>query len=311
MTAAISQSMSKESPKVSVGVPAFNSEKWINAAIESILSQSFRDLELIISDNASTDSTYGICERFARTDSRVLLLRNERNLGATRNYNAVLAAARGTYFKWAASSDWCAPTFIEKCVTALERDHTAVLACPRTAIFEDSIDTAEAYDQDIELLSRTSAVRFIELLSSLRLNNVINGLIRRNALLRASTLGGYMSADVVLASELALMGRFLRIDELLFFRRMSVETATKLMSPREVAQHIVPTARAPLKFQEWRYHLGLLRATRFAGFPRRDWFRVVGYYLRGLFWSRRKLALDAWHSLRPRDRGKLVNAQRG
>ena len=304
-------SPSRACPKVSVGIPAFNSEKWIDAAIESILSQSLGDLELIISDNASTDGTYGICERFARADSRVRLLRNERNLGANRNFRAVFAVAQGTYFKWAASSDWCAPTFIEKCVLALERDRTAVLACPRTAIFEHTLDTAQAYDHDIELLSPEPAARFVELLSTLRLNNVMNGLICRDALSRASRLGVYMSADVVLASELALMGRFLRIDERLFFRRMSVETATKLMSPREVALHIVPTARAPLKFQEWRYHLGLLRATRFAGFPRRDWFRVIGYYLRDLFWSRRKLALDAWHSLRPRNRGKLVNAPRG
>jgi glycosyltransferase involved in cell wall biosynthesis len=280
-------------------MPAFNSERWIDTAVQSILSQSFRDLELIISDNASTDGTYGICERLARADSRVRLLRNERNLGVSRNYRAVFAAARGRYFKWASSSDWCAPTFIEKCVAALERDRTAVLACPRTAIFEDTIDAAQAYDQDIELLSGEPAARFIELLSKLRLNNAINGLIRRDALLRASRLGVYMSADVVLASELALMGRFLRIDERLFFRRMSIETATTLMSAREVALYLVPTTRALLRWQHWRYQFGLLRATRFAGFPRRDWFRAVGYSLLALAWSRRELALDAWHSLRP------------
>ena len=104
---------------------------------------------------------------------------------------------------------------------------------------------------------------------------------------------------MVLASELALMGRFLRIDECLFYRRMSIETATKLMSAREVDLHIIPTARAPLRWQSWRYQFGLLRATRFAGFPRRDWFRAVGYCLRALVWSRRKLALDALRSLRP------------
>ena len=99
-------------PKVSVGMPAYNSARWIDSSIRSILEQSFTDLELIISDNASTDGTYELCMQFAKQDPRIRVLRNERNVGANRNYLAVLSAARGEYFKWAASSDLCAPTFI-------------------------------------------------------------------------------------------------------------------------------------------------------------------------------------------------------
>ena len=129
------------------------------------------------------------------------------------------------------------------------------------------------------------------------LNNAFNGVIRRDALLRASRLGVYMSADVVLMGELALMGKFVLLDEHLFYRRMAVETATKLKSDREIEQHLIPTKR-PLRWQQWRLHLGLLRATRFAGFPRRSWFVAVNYALRSLFWSRRRLVRDAWQSMR-------------
>lgn len=299
MSSALSaQYRSKTAPKVSVGMPAYNSAAWIEEAIGSILSQSFIDLELIISDNASTDGTYAICERFAASDSRVRLLRNATNLGANRNYHAVLDAARGEYFKWASSNDGCAPTFLEKCVAALDRDPTAVLACPRTGIFDQKVDMAQPYDRDVELLSHEPSVRFISLLSTMGLNNAFNGLIRRAALSRVPRMGNYMGADVVLMTELALMGRFLLINEQLFFRRMSSEAATKLRSARDVDIHLVPTARRPLKWQLWRYHLGLLRAANCAHFPSRDWFRTVEYGLRALVWSRKALAGDAWRAMR-------------
>lgn len=288
----------KTAPKVSVGMPVYNSAAWVEEAIGSILSQSFTDLELIISDNASTDGTYAICERFAASDSRVRLLRNATNLGANRNYHAVLDAARGEYFKWASSNDSCSPTFLEKCVARLEQDPTAVLAGPRTGIFDQDVELARPYDRDVELLSSEPSVRFITLLTRIGLNNVFNGLIRREALSGVSRMGSYMGADVVLMTELALMGRFLLIDEQLFFRRMSSEAATKLKAARDVAIHLVPTARRPLKWQLWRYHLGLLRAASRAHFPSRDWFRTVKYSLKALVWSRKALAGDAWRAMR-------------
>lgn len=291
-------------PRLSVGMPAYNSASWIEASISSILSQTLTDFELIVSDNASTDGTYEICERIARTDRRVRLLRNPINIGANRNYCTVLDAARAKYFKWAASSDWCAPTFLEKCVAALERDPDAVLASPRTAFFEHSIEHAQLSTEDHDLQSAGPAQRFIALIRTDGLNNAFNGVIRRDALVCASRLGVYMSADVVLMCELALMGKFILVDEHLFFRRMAPETATKLKSKREIEQHLDPSTRE-LKWQHWQLHLGLLRATRFAKFPSRSWFAVANYGLRALFWSRRGLALDAWRSMRaPRLTGR-------
>jgi glycosyltransferase involved in cell wall biosynthesis len=291
-------SPSTTAPRVSVGMPAYNSAKWIGAAIESILSQSFSDLELIVSDNASTDATVEICERFASADPRVRIVRQATNLGANRNYSYVLSAAKGTYFKWASSSDWCAPTFIEKCVAALERDSGAVLACPRTAVFDGAVERAQPRGPDLDLRSNDSGARLVELLSTPGLNNAFNGVIRREALARASELGVYTGADIILMCELVLMGKFLLCDEQLFFRRMEIETATTLKSSSEKERHLVPAARSPLKWQDWRFHWGLLRATRFAGFPGRNWRVAVIYVLRKMLWSRRRLAADVWQSIR-------------
>jgi hypothetical protein len=174
-----------------------------------------------------------------------------------------------------------------------------VLASPRTSFFERSIEQAQPSATDLELQSSDPVERFIKLLNTPGLNNAFNGVIRRDALSRASRMGVYMGADIVLMCELALMGKFVLLDEHLFFRRMVAETATKLMTAREVELHLIPTARSPLKWQQWQYHLGLLRATRFAGSPgSRSRLAAMRYGLRAMIWSRRRLALDAWHSMR-------------
>lgn len=285
-------------PRVSVGMPVYNSATWVEPAIESILKQTCQDFELVISDNASTDATYAICERFARADSRIRLLRNAQNIGANRNYMAVLRASRGQYFKWASSNDVCAPTFIEKCIAALEQDPTAVLACPRSYLFRDSRETAEPYDRDLELMAAEPAVRFLTMQNSMGLNNAVNGVIRRSALDKVSTMGSYRRADIVLMAELALLGKFLLLDERLFYRRMSEDAATQLKSDKEIERHLVPTARAPLRWQIWRYQFAVLRASRLVPFPSRDWLQIVNYALRTFIWSRRMLADEVLSGIR-------------
>src|SRR5689334_9657310 len=107
-------------PCVSIGMPVFNGERYLAQAITSVLSQGFRDLELIICDNASTDRTEQICREVARQDPRLRYYRNSRILGAAPNYNLCFQHARGTYFKWAAHDDCLAPDYLAKAVAALE-----------------------------------------------------------------------------------------------------------------------------------------------------------------------------------------------
>ena len=99
---------------------------WLGRS-NSILAQSFRDFELIISDNGSTDRTAQICRDYASRDSRIRYLRHEVNRGAAWNHNNVLYVARGEYFKWNSYDDRLAPAFLEKCVAVLDRTPEAVL----------------------------------------------------------------------------------------------------------------------------------------------------------------------------------------
>src|SRR5580698_5675373 len=91
-----------EVPVVTIGMPVYNGARYLEEALRSILNQTYRDCELLISDNASTDATESICRRYAAEDGRVRYLRNERNLGAAANYNRVIHLASGRYFRHAA-----------------------------------------------------------------------------------------------------------------------------------------------------------------------------------------------------------------
>ena len=94
--------MHRDVPLVSIGMPVFNGEDYVEAALDSILTQTFTNFELIISDNASTDRTEEICNDFADSDDRIRYYRQEKNLGAAANFNRVFELSSGKYFKWAA-----------------------------------------------------------------------------------------------------------------------------------------------------------------------------------------------------------------
>ena len=124
-------------PQITIGVPVFNGERYLEEALRSVLAQTGVDLEVIISDNASTDRTPELCHAFAASDRRIRYLRSESNLGAAANYNRLVELARGEFFKWAAHDDVLEPTFIRECVTALERDERAVLSFPHAVVIDE------------------------------------------------------------------------------------------------------------------------------------------------------------------------------
>ncbi len=115
-------------PKVSIGLPVYNGERHIGELITSVASQSFADFELIVSDNASTDSTGEICRDWASRDGRIRYFRNALNIGAAPNYHQVFRMARADLFKWSAHDDMLGPGFLDSCVAALGGDDRAVLA---------------------------------------------------------------------------------------------------------------------------------------------------------------------------------------
>lgn len=125
-------------PAVSVCIPVYNGERFIAETIQSVLDQTFGDFELLISDNASTDGTVPIIEAF--DDPRIRLLRNETNIGPGRNYNRLLAEARGRYIKVLSADDFLMPESLERMVAVFEdpANEGVVLVTARREVVDDN-----------------------------------------------------------------------------------------------------------------------------------------------------------------------------
>lgn len=135
-------------PLITIGMPVYNGLPHLRAAIDSLLKQSYANLEIVISDNASDDGTSEYCRALAEVHPRVQYLRNEMNLGPARNFQQVLLRARGRYFMWAAHDDKWSERFVDLLAEKLVEHPGAVLATPATIhIGEDGTLCSEPPDR--------------------------------------------------------------------------------------------------------------------------------------------------------------------
>lgn len=124
-------------PAVSVVMPAYNAEKYIEEAIYSVRSQTFRDWELIVVDDCSTDGTPEIVARLAREDGRIHLYRSDRNSGAAATRNRGLSLCRGRYVALLDSDDRWMPEKLERQVRLAEETGAEVIYCSYGIIDEN------------------------------------------------------------------------------------------------------------------------------------------------------------------------------
>ena len=216
-------------PRLSIGLPVFNGEKYLKEAINSILGQTYSDFEFVISDNASTDRTQQICQEYAAKDLRIRYYRNEKNVGAPKNFNRVFELSSGEYFKWAAYDDVYAPEFLQKCVNVLDDDSSVVLCHSKTSRIDENGLLLGNYDN--RTLERISSwkphERFGDLITMRNTCWTIFGVVRASSFRKTPLHGSYIGADRNLLAEIGLMGRIIEIPEHLFFRRDHPEAYTR------------------------------------------------------------------------------------
>jgi glycosyltransferase involved in cell wall biosynthesis len=270
-------------------VPVYNGARYLSAALDSLLTQTFEDFEIIISDNASNDATAEIARAYAAADRRVRYHRNEENIGSTRNYNHVVALARGEFFRWAAADDLSGPEFLAVCIDALDRNDDLVLAYPRTQLIDADGSVVADYDDRMHLVDDRPSERFITVLQELRLCNVIYGLTRTGALRKTSGLRPFVGSDTVYFAELVLHGRVLELPQRLFFRRMHAE-ASNSMTDEERNNFYRPGTTRTLYLRTWRHHWEHSRSLMTAPIPARERFRAGKFLLRSAIWNRDRLA---------------------
>jgi glycosyltransferase involved in cell wall biosynthesis len=218
-------------PTVTVGLPVYNGENFLADAVESVLGQTFADLQLVICDNASTDRTAEICAGFASRDRRVVYVRNERNLGAAPNYNRTFQLGSGRYFKWLAHDDRMEPAYLEQTVAGLEADPSAVL-CNTPIDFIDSAGRKIATYPSLlaEIATLPASGRFAALVLRNHPCADIFSLFRRTALDGSLLHATFHGADRALLAQMALRGRMLQLKEPLFQMREHPARYTRMVA---------------------------------------------------------------------------------
>lgn len=270
-------------PLVTIGMPVYNGQAYLEEALNSILAQTFTDFELIISDNASTDRTEDLCRSYAARDARIRYVRNPVNLGAARNYNRLVDLARGKYFKWASHDDLIEPDFLERCVAVLEADPGVVLAYARNMMIDAQGHVMHHYEDRFHLPSDRPAVRFRGFFAAPGMCNPVFGLIRLDTLRRTSRIGAYRASDRVLLGHLALLGKFHEVPAHLFYRRMHDNMSMKANSTdKAIAAWFDPASKHSLLvlFPRWRWVLEYLRDITRSPMPLGDRLRCYYYVVR-------------------------------
>lgn len=282
-------------PKVTIGLPVYNGEKYIAEAIESLLAQSYTAFELLICDNASTDDTLNICNSYADKDSRIQVITASENKGAAWNYNRSVAMARGEYFRWQSHDDKVSPDALSECVDALDQHRHAVLAFPKTILIDAQGQHIGLYHDRLHLKNLEPSVRFSTVLYSIEECNAVFGLIRTDILKKTPLIGNYIASDVILLAELALYGQFLQVTDGVFYRRDHEYTSLRahdndadLVNWFDTSLGV--TQQKPRKFLKWIQ--GYLYAIYRSDIPRPQKIKCCVAMLRWINWHKGKIWSD-------------------
>jgi glycosyltransferase involved in cell wall biosynthesis len=260
-------------PRLTVGLPVYNGEKYLEKSIEALLSQSYGDFELVISDNASTDGTADICRRFAKEDSRIRYIRQPRNIGGAPNHNFLIREARGELFKAASHDDLYHPDLLKYCVAALDDNPDAVLAHSWSAVINAAGDVEETVDYPVHTFSPRAPERFRSMLFD-GWGDDDGGVTRLEVLRRTALHGSYHFADRTFTVELALHGPFHIVPEHLYYRRRHAGQGGKRSSVRGRCAYMDPRRASRLRNPVIRlyaeYIWGYVSAIQHAPLPARD-----------------------------------------
>jgi glycosyltransferase involved in cell wall biosynthesis len=274
------------SPRLTIGLPVYNGEKYVAESLEALLGQSFTDFELIISDNASTDGTGDICRRYEKQDSRVRYFRQPRNIGLAPNHNFVAEQARGELFKWTSNDDLYARDLIERCVEALDKYPDVVLAHSWSAKVDASGAVTKALEYPLNTASPRAPERFRSLLF-VSGGDDDYGVMRTEILRRTAMKESYHHADRTIVAELALHGRFYQVPDWLYFRRDHADRAERAcptmrsrcanMDPRRADPLRNPALRLYGEYV-WAY-VTMIRRSPLSAADRRECYRYLAQWL--------------------------------
>jgi len=219
------------SPLVSICIPVFNEEKDIERTITNVLTQTYDNFEVVISDNASTDQTGKICKELAEKDSRVKYFRSSETCNQNENFNRVFKFSKGQFTLWLGGHDWLDEHYIKQCIAKFEENPEYVLVTTYKKHIDD--DGAEHYEEykGTRLDSKSPYKRFSRMLWFLTQSYLYIGpvcsMMRRSALEKTSIIKNILFGDRIISLEMSLLGPWGHVPKCLHYRKNPTFTTSK------------------------------------------------------------------------------------
>ncbi|MGH8210516.1 MAG: glycosyltransferase family 2 protein, partial [Steroidobacteraceae bacterium] len=241
----------------------------------------YTDLELVLSDNGSTDATREICLEAVAQDTRVRYFRSEVNRGLAWNFNNAFQQARGRFLVWLGHDDLLGPHFLTECLAALERDPQCVVCFTNTNYIDAEGNLIQGADLQNSGAAPGAAERFRDVLYDGKCDPIC-GLMRTDVLRQTRLHGRYADSDRVLLGEMALRGRFAKVPRHLFSRR-SHGAQTSAAKDRWARTLIFdPGAAGKAICPWWREFFALVAAIRRSPLTLREKWQALKYFY---WWS--------------------------
>lgn len=231
-------------PLVSIGVPVYNDEKWLRNTLDHLLAQEYKNIEMVITDDVSSDNSNKICLEYATKDPRIRFFQNKSNLGAIRNHALVLNLCKGDYFAWCSGHDLFHQSYIAKCVEILEKDESVVLCCSQSQHLDINGSVIKETKGDLDTRGLKPVERFKKILWGTLTNaNIFYGLFKSNILAKSELHRNTLGGDLVFFTEISLFGVIAQLNEVLFYRKVD-----KLESPQQAMERWIQTIIQPKGF---------------------------------------------------------------
>lgn len=275
--------MNSDTALVSIGLPVFNGEEYLESSLDAIVAQTYGNFELIISDNASTDRTQEICKEYAARFPFVKYSRNDDNIGGFRNNNRVIDLSSGKYFLLTGADDLRDPQQLSRCVEFLEHNEQYVMCQVETIYIDESGDRMTVTENAVRINAAAPEERFRQAIRDDYRVEPVYGMVRREALGNIR-FGQFADSDRVWVAELALRAPFHRIDEPLFFRRIHSQKSTKVYRKRhQRGGWVDPGKKASLfvfpYLRQWRAYISAVTRADLPWASRRRCYLTLAVWL--------------------------------
>ncbi len=252
--------------RLTFGIPVYNGERYLGAALGSVQAQNESDIRIVISDNGSTDGTEEICRAAAEADDRIEYHRYEENRGGIWNYQNVMALCETELFSWMAADDIKLPDFTRASIAVLDDGGPeTVFACPRTRIINgEGVIYEDLDDAEMGLDAATAHERVRNMLRA-QASHPMYGVIRMSALRKTRGIRSVLGDDMVLLVELLCAGRMATAPEQAFLQRrhdaqVSVQGST-------ASAWFAPGQRGDRSFAETRTNIEMYRGVAHSELP--------------------------------------------